>query len=55
MTYEMLRRLIACINQGQPIDIDVYDLASWCAVIPLSLLSIEAGNEPVAFPDFMRQ
>lgn len=54
MTYEMLRRLVECLNRGLPVDIDVYDLATWCAVIPLSRLSLEAGSEPVAVPDFMR-
>ncbi len=54
MTYEMNRRLIECLCQGLPLDIDVYDLATWCAVIPLSRLSIESGFQPVAIPDFLR-
>lgn len=54
MTYEMNRRLVECLCQGLSLDIDVYDLATWCSVIPLSRLSIEAGFEPVGIPDFMR-
>ena len=54
MTYEMNRRLVNCLRQGLPLDIDVYDLATWCAVIPLSRLSVEAGYEPAAIPDFHR-
>lgn len=54
MTYEMNRRLVECLRLGLPLDIDVYDLATWCSVIPLSRLSVEAGFEPVAIPDFMR-
>lgn len=55
MTYEMNRRIVECLHLGLPMDIDVYDLATWCAVIPLSRLSIESGFEPVEVPDFMRQ
>lgn len=53
MTYEMNRRLIHSLACGLPTDTDVYDLATWCAVIPLSQQSIEQGFMPVAFPDFL--
>ncbi|MCR4994947.1 MAG: Gfo/Idh/MocA family oxidoreductase [Bacteroidales bacterium] len=52
MSFEMNRRLITCLRQGTPLDIDVYDLATWCAVIPLSRLSLEQG-EVVTMPDFL--
>lgn len=54
MSRRMDRRLVHCLHQGLPLDIDVYDLAEWCAVGELSRLSIENGNMPVAFPDFTR-
>ena len=55
MTYEMIRRLIHSLAHGLPLDVDVYDLATWCAVIPLSRLSAEEGFVPVAVPDFDRE
>ena len=33
---------------------DVYDLAEWCSIQPLSRLSLENGNMPVEVPDFTR-
>ena len=54
MSLRMDRRLVHCLHRGLPLDIDVYDLAEWCAVSELSRLSIENGNVPVAFPDFTR-
>lgn len=53
MTYEMNRRIVECLHRGLPLDIDVYDLATWCSVIPLSRLSIESGSEPVNIPSFI--
>lgn len=52
MTYEMNRRLIHCLAAGEPTDTDVYDLATWCAVIPLSQQSVNQGYAPVRFPNF---
>lgn len=52
MTYEMNRRLIHSLAVGEPTDTDVYDLATWCAVIPLSEQSIRQGYAPVSFPYF---
>jgi len=53
MSQRMDRRLVECLHRGKPLDIDVYDLAEWCAVSELSRLSIEQGNKPVAFPNFL--
>lgn len=55
MAYFMDNRLIYCLNQGLPLDMDVYDLAEWCAVIELSHISILHGSAPVKFPDFIRK
>ena len=39
---------------GLPLDIDVYDLAEWCALAELGALSMDNGCAAVAFPDFTR-
>ena len=54
MDYIMDYRLVYCLRNGLPLDMDVYDLAEWCCPIELSALSIENGNKPVAVPDFTR-
>jgi hypothetical protein len=33
---------------------DVYDLAEWCCISPLSALSLENDFAPVEVPDFTR-
>ena len=55
MDYIMDYRLVQALREGRPLDMDVYDLAEWCAVSPLSRLSLEAGGAPVSFPDFTRR
>ena len=47
-------RLIYCLNNGLPLDMDVYDLAEWCCVTELSRISLENGCAPVEVPDFTR-
>ena len=54
MDYIMDYRLIYCLRNGLPLDMDVYDLAEWCCFAPLSRMSIENGNVPVPIPDFTR-
>ncbi len=54
MDYIMDYRLVYCLRNGLPLDMDVYDLAEWCSLIPLSALSIENGFAPVEVPDFTR-
>ena len=54
MDYIMDYRLIYCLRNGLPLDMDVYDLAEWCSLAPLTRLSIENGNAPVEVPDFTR-
>lgn len=55
ISYMMDWRLVENLRLGRPMDMDVYDLAEWCAVVELSALSIEGGFAPVAFPDFTRR
>ncbi len=54
MDYVMDTRLIYCLRNGLPLDMDVYDLAEWCCVIELSRISLENGSRPVEVPDFTR-
>ena len=54
MDFVMDYRLIWCLQRGLPLDMDVYDLAEWCCVIPLSEISLDNGSAPVEIPDFTR-
>lgn len=54
MDYIMLRRIIECLKNGDPMDQSVYEGASWSAVRPLSEKSVNNGGAPVTFPDFSR-
>ncbi len=54
MDFIMDYRLVYCLQNGLPLDMDVYDLAEWSAISELSRLSIENGSAPVEFPDFTR-
>ncbi len=35
-------------------DVDVYDLASWSAIVPCTAERDERGGKPVEIPDFTR-
>ena len=54
MDFIMDYRLVYCLHNGLPLDMDVYDLAEWCCISDLSRLSLENGNMPVEVPDFTR-
>ena len=54
MDFIMDYRLVYCLHNGLPLDMDVYDLAEWCCISDLSRLSLEKGNMPVEVPDFTR-
>ena len=54
MDFIMDYRLVYCLHNGLPLDMDVYDLAEWCCMADLTRLSIENGSAPVAVPDFTR-
>lgn len=54
MDFIMDYRLVYCLLNGLPLDMDVYDLAEWCCLAPLTALSLENGSAPVAVPDFTR-
>ena len=48
----MIYRLLQCVREGLPPDLDVYDCAAWASVAPLSVASVGRGSAPVEFPDF---
>ena len=54
MDYIMDYRLIYCLRNGLPLDMDVYDLAEWCCLAELTRISIENNSAPVTIPDFTR-
>lgn len=47
-------RLIKCLREGIPTDMNVYDAAALSAVTPLSEWSVANGSQPIEFPDFTR-
>ncbi|MFD2967563.1 Gfo/Idh/MocA family protein [Sphingobacterium bambusae] len=52
MDFMMDWRLIDCLRNGLPLDQDVYDGASWSAIVPLSCESVAKNSKTVAIPDF---
>ncbi len=47
-------RLIHCLREGAPLDMDVYDAAAWSAIFPLSERSVAARSAAMDVPDFTR-
>jgi hypothetical protein len=43
-----------CLQNGLPLDTDVYDLAAWSAMCELTETSVESNSRPVDCPDFTR-
>ena len=54
MDFVMLWRIVYCLRNGEPLDQDVYDAATWSAVGPLSEHSVANRGRSVDFPDFTR-
>ena len=54
MDFFMDARLVYCLQNGLPLDMDVYDLAEWCCLAELGSLSMDNNCASVAFPDFTR-
>jgi len=52
MDFIMDWRLIDCLRNGIPLDIDVYDAAAWSAIAPLSEQSVANRSKSVDIPDF---
>lgn len=54
MDFIMDYRLIHCLRNGLPLDMDVYDAAEWSSIIELSRISVANSGNPVKVPDFTR-
>lgn len=54
MDFVMDYRLIYCLRNGLPLDMDVYDTAEWSCVGELGAVSMFHGSMPVEYPDFTR-
>ena len=54
MDFIMDYRLIHCLKNGLPLDMDVYDAAEWSSLVELTDYSVRHGSVPVQIPDFTR-
>lgn len=54
MDFVMLWRIVYCLRNGEPLDQDVYDAATWSAIGPLSEKSVANRAQSVDVPDFTR-
>lgn len=52
--YAMDSRLIHCLRNGLPLDMNVYDAALWSCLVELTDISASNGGTPVEIPDFTR-
>ena len=52
MDFLMDWRLIDCLRNGLPMDMDVYDAAAWSSIIPLSEWSVAHRSSSIDVPDF---
>src|SRR5690625_734949 len=54
MDYFMLNDFVECIKQNKEFPFDMYDLATWYAITPLSEKSIQENGSSQEMPDFTR-
>ena len=54
MDFLMNWRLVDCLRNGLPLDIDVYDTAAWSSIISLSKQSVSKRSSSVDIPDFTK-
>ncbi|MDR2954275.1 MAG: Gfo/Idh/MocA family oxidoreductase [Prevotella sp.] len=52
MDFIMDWRMIDCLRNGLPLDMDVYDVAAWSCITPLSIWSAANRSNSVEVPDF---
>ncbi|MBB5439015.1 putative dehydrogenase [Pedobacter sp. AK017] len=52
MDFMMDWRLIDCLRNGLPLDMDVYDAATWSSIKPLSEISVANRSNSIDVPDF---
>ena len=54
MDFIMDLRWAYCLQNGVPLDMDVYDLAATSCLCELTEASVRSGSKPVSIPDFTR-
>lgn len=54
MDFLMVLRLCYCLQNGLPLDMDVYDLAAWSSLCELTERSVRNRSASVDVPDFTR-
>jgi hypothetical protein len=54
MDFIMDLRWSYCLQNGLPLDTDVYDLAAWSSMVELTENSVDRGSRPVDCVDFTR-
>lgn len=54
MDFLMDLRWAYCLQNGLPLDMDVYDLASWCSLCELTEASVNNRSNSINVPDFTR-
>lgn len=52
MDWLVIKAFFDALKENKPMPIDVYDMATWMAITPLSERSIQLGSIPVEIPDF---
>ena len=54
MDFLMNWRLIDCLRNGLPVDMDAYDAALWSCISPLSEWSVANRSNSIDVPDFTK-
>jgi predicted dehydrogenase len=54
MDFFMIHSFVESLKRNEPCVMDVYDLATWYAITPLSEASVAQGGTPQQIPDFTR-
>jgi len=52
MDWLIVSAFFDALKENKPMPIDVYDMAAWMSITPLSERSIQLGSAPVEIPDF---
>ena len=50
----MMYRIVECLQNGLPLDQNVYEGCAWSSLIELTSNSVNNDGEPQFFPDFTR-
>ncbi len=54
MNYAMDCRLVHCLKNAEPLDIDVYDAAEWSCLAELTQLSARENGKRILVPEFLK-